>query len=189
MSVQSLSTYIKSNVGLFFETSGILVKIWRRQVFLSLVPTCPKNRDFYDIPTSGALTTNGNTSSQKSQTVGDFYDVIGRIGIISTLKVLSQRSIPDVGDFYDEYNLAYPGSESEVIVRWAVDEKKETLAEWSQNLVPMSCHHLIKVAPAHGQYNRKWLFGLIHQNNKYGSTITVTVGLGTLLIGWTDHFF
>ena len=48
--------------------------------------------DFYDIPTSGILTTSGNTSSQKSQTVGDFYDVIGRIGIISTLKVLSQTS-------------------------------------------------------------------------------------------------
>ena len=40
----------------------------------------------------GILTTSGNTSSQKSQTVGDFYDVIGRIGIISTLKVLSQTS-------------------------------------------------------------------------------------------------
>ena len=48
--------------------------------------------DFYDINTSGILTTSGNTSSQKSQTVGDFYDVIGRIGIISTLKVLSQTS-------------------------------------------------------------------------------------------------
>ena len=48
--------------------------------------------DYYDIPTSGILTTSGNTSSQKSQTVGDFYDVIGRIGIISTLKVLSQTS-------------------------------------------------------------------------------------------------
>ena len=47
---------------------------------------------FYDIPTSGILTTSGDTSSQKSQTVGDFYDVIGRIGIISTLKVLSQTS-------------------------------------------------------------------------------------------------
>ena len=34
----------------------------------------------------------GNTSSQKSQTVGDIYDVIGRIGIISTLKVLSHTS-------------------------------------------------------------------------------------------------
>ena len=33
--------------------------------------------------------------------VGDFYDVIGRIGSISTLKVLSQ-TVPDVGDFYDE---------------------------------------------------------------------------------------
>ena len=48
--------------------------------------------DFYDIPTSGILTTSGNTSSQKSQTVGNFYDVIGRIRIISTLKVLSQTS-------------------------------------------------------------------------------------------------
>ena len=47
---------------------------------------------FYDIPMPGILTTSGNTSSQKSQTVGDFYDVIGRIGIISTLKVLSQTS-------------------------------------------------------------------------------------------------
>ena len=42
-----------------------------------------------------------NTPSQTSQTVGDFYDVIGRIGSISTLKVLSQ-TVPDVGDFYDE---------------------------------------------------------------------------------------
>ena len=48
--------------------------------------------DFYDIPMTGILTTSGNTSSQKSQTVGNFYDVIGRIGIISTLKVLSQTS-------------------------------------------------------------------------------------------------
>ena len=48
--------------------------------------------DFYDTPTSGILTTSGNTSFQKFQTVGDFYDVIGRIGIISTLKVLSQTS-------------------------------------------------------------------------------------------------
>ena len=87
----------------FFETSCILVKIWRPQVFLSLVPTCPKNRknrgNLKDIPTSGTLTTNGNTSSQKSQTVGDFYHVIRRIGIISTLKV---PDIPDVGDFCDE---------------------------------------------------------------------------------------
>ena len=48
--------------------------------------------DFYDIPTSGILTTSWKTSSQKCQTVGDFYHVIGRIGIISTLKVLSQTS-------------------------------------------------------------------------------------------------
>ena len=65
-------------------------------MFLSLVSTCPKNRknrgNLKDIPTSGTLTTNGNTSSQKSQTVGDFYHVIRRIGTISTLKVLSQTS-------------------------------------------------------------------------------------------------
>ena len=42
--------------------------------------------DFYDLPMSGILTTSGNTQSQTSQTVGDFYDVIGRIGSISTLK-------------------------------------------------------------------------------------------------------
>ena len=54
--------------------------------------------DFYDLPTSRILTTSGNT---QSQTVGDFYDVIERIGSISTLKVLSQ-TVPDVGDFYDE---------------------------------------------------------------------------------------
>ena len=45
--------------------------------------------------------TSVNSPSQASQTVGDFYDVIGRIGSISTLKVLSQ-TVPDVGDFYDE---------------------------------------------------------------------------------------
>ena len=53
-----------------------------------------------------------------------------------------------------EYAFQYPGSESEVIVRWAVDEKGDS-GRISQNLVPMSCHHLIKVVPAHGQYNRK----------------------------------
>ena len=52
-------------------------------------------RGFYDLPTSGVLTTSVNTPSQ---TVSDFYDVIGRISI---LKVLSQ-TVPDVGDFYDD---------------------------------------------------------------------------------------
>ena len=52
-------------------------------------PLVLRTGDFYDIPTSGILTSSGKTSSQ---TVGDFYDVIGRIGIISTLKVLSQTS-------------------------------------------------------------------------------------------------
>ena len=95
MSVQSLSTCIKSNVGVFLRHPVYYLK-FEDQVFLSLVPTCPKNRknrgNLKDIPTSGTLTTNGNTSSQKSQTVGDFYHVIRRIGIISTLKVLSQTS-------------------------------------------------------------------------------------------------
>ena len=57
--------------------------------------------DFYDLPFSGILTTSANTPSQTSQTIGDFKDVIGRIGSISALKVLSQ-TVPDVGDFYDE---------------------------------------------------------------------------------------
>ena len=62
-----------------------------------------------------------NTPSQASQTVGDFYDVIGTIGGISTLKVHPRRSpmsatftisvnmkfaclgrSPTIGDFYDE---------------------------------------------------------------------------------------
>ena len=60
------------------------------KAWFPLVLTIVRIGDFYDIPTSGILTTSGNTSSQKSQTVGDFYDVIGIIGIISTLKVLSQ---------------------------------------------------------------------------------------------------
>ena len=77
--------------------------------------------DFYDIPTSGILTTSGNIASQTSQTVGDFYDVIGRIGSISTLKIHPRQSptsaiftmsvnmkfaclgrSPTIGDFYDE---------------------------------------------------------------------------------------
>ena len=64
----------------------------KHKAWFPLVLRIVRIGDFYDIPTSGTLTTNGNTSSQKSQTVGDFYDVIGRIGIISTLKVLSQTS-------------------------------------------------------------------------------------------------
>ena len=75
--------------------------------------------DFYDLPTSGILTTSVNTPSQTSQTVGDFYDVIGRIGSISTLKLHPRRSptsailtmdmkfaclgrSPTIGDFYNE---------------------------------------------------------------------------------------
>ena len=77
--------------------------------------------DFYDLPTSGILTTSVNTPSQTSQTVCDFYDVIGRIGSISTLKVHPRQSptsaifrmsvnmkfaclgwSPTIGDFYDE---------------------------------------------------------------------------------------
>ena len=52
------------------------------------------------------LIPSGNTSSQKSQTVGDFYDVIGRIGIISSgiLTIsgnTSSQKSQTVGDFYD----------------------------------------------------------------------------------------
>ena len=70
-----------------------LPKAWFSLV-LRIVRIC----DFYDLPTSGIPTTSVNTPSQ---TVGGFYDVIGRIGSISTLKALSQ-TVPDVGDFYDE---------------------------------------------------------------------------------------
>ena len=78
--------------------------------------------------------------------------------------------------YHDE---RYPGSEVPELKKPSAGRASEAsevgpLAEWNQNLVPMSCHNLIKVAPAHGQYNRKRLVGLItHQNNKYGSRITV----------------
>ena len=62
------------------------------KAWFPLVLRIVRRGDFYDIPTSGTLTTSWNTSSQKSQMVSDFYDVIGRIEIISTLKVLSQTS-------------------------------------------------------------------------------------------------
>ena len=73
----------------------------RPQAWLPLVLRIVRIWDFYNLPTSGILTTSVNTPSQTSQMVGDFYDAIGRIGSISTLKVLSQK-VPDVGDFYDE---------------------------------------------------------------------------------------
>ena len=68
---------------------------------LSLVATCPNHRGFYKFPASGILTTSVNNASQPSKTVGDFYDVIGRIGSIFTMKVHPRRSLT-VGDFYDE---------------------------------------------------------------------------------------
>ena len=43
---------------------------------------------------------------QTSQTVGDFYDVIGRIGSISAFKVHPRRS-PTIGDFYDGVNMKF----------------------------------------------------------------------------------
>ena len=76
-----------SSFPVVFVEGPHLLKAW-----FPLVLRIIRIGDFYDIPTSEILTTSGNTSSQKSQTVGDFYDVIGRIGIISTLKVLSQTS-------------------------------------------------------------------------------------------------
>ena len=62
------------------------------KAWFPLVLSIVRIGDFYDLSTSGILTTIGNTPSQTSQTVGYFYDVIGRIGSISTLKVLSQTS-------------------------------------------------------------------------------------------------
>ena len=74
--------------------------------------------DFYDLLTSEILTTSLSTPSQTSQTIGHFYDVIGRIGSISILKVLSPTSAiitmsvnikfvclgssPTIGDFYNK---------------------------------------------------------------------------------------
>ena len=90
---------------------------------LGLVPTCPKNcknRGFYDLSTSGILTTSANTPSQTSQMFGNFYDVIGRFGNVSTfncprrsptsailtmsvnIKFACMGLSPMIGDFYDE---------------------------------------------------------------------------------------
>ena len=93
------------------------MKVDTKPVF-SLVMRIVRIEEFYDIPTSEIFTNSGNTSSQTSQTVGDFYDVIGRIGSISTLKVLIadipycydeckheiflSGTVPTIGDFYDE---------------------------------------------------------------------------------------
>ena len=46
--------------------------------------------DLYDIPTSGVFTTSGNTVSQ---TVSNFYDVVGRIKNICTLKGNPSQSL------------------------------------------------------------------------------------------------
>ena len=94
----------------------IAIKAW-----FPLVLRIVRNGDFYILPTSGILTTSVNTPSLTFQTVGDFYDVIGRIGSISTLKEDPRRSptsaiftmcvnmkfaclgrSPTIGDFYDE---------------------------------------------------------------------------------------
>ena len=65
----------------------------RPKAWFPLVLRILRLRDFYDFPTSGILTTSVNTASQATQTVSDFYDVIGRIGKISTLKVHPQWSV------------------------------------------------------------------------------------------------
>ena len=62
--------------------------------------------DFYDHPTSGILTTSVNIPSQTSQTVGDFYDVIGRIKSISTLKV-RPRGSPTSAVFMMSVNMKF----------------------------------------------------------------------------------
>ena len=89
-----MSTTAGSSGHIFTSSENVTVS-WQgyaEPIRFPLVLRIVRIGDFYDIPTSGTLTTNGNTSSQKSQTVSDFYHVIGRIGIISTLKVLSQTS-------------------------------------------------------------------------------------------------
>ena len=75
----------------------ILTLYWVTLRRLSLVPTCPKNHKnrgflrFSDVSDSYDQCC-GNTASQTSQTVGDFYDVIGRIRSISTSKVHPRQS-------------------------------------------------------------------------------------------------
>ena len=60
----------------------------RLKAWFLLVLTIVRIGNFYDFPTSGILTTSGNT---RSQTVVDFY-VIGRIGTICTFKVYPRWS-------------------------------------------------------------------------------------------------
>ena len=73
-----ISTVVKSN-----HTADTGLQCAWFPLVLSIV----RIGDFYDFPTFVILTTSVNIPSQTSQTVGDFYDVIGRIGIISTLEV------------------------------------------------------------------------------------------------------
>ena len=86
------------------------------KAWLPLVLRIVRIEDFYDLSTSGILTTSVNTPSQKSQTVGDFYDVIGSIrsycprrsptSAISTMSVnikfVCLGRSPTILDFYDE---------------------------------------------------------------------------------------
>ena len=61
-----------------------IISFWYNKAWFQLVLRIIRIWDFYDFPVSGILTTHGNTPSQ---TVGDVYDVIARIGSISTLKI------------------------------------------------------------------------------------------------------
>ena len=97
---------VKQHIVLWHASWGlarlrIVLKTMKGFRTFNLVPTCPKNRKNWGILRSSDVWDSHdqcvNTPSQTSQMVGEFYDVIGRIGSISTLKVLSQ-TVPDVGD-------------------------------------------------------------------------------------------
>ena len=128
--------WLSSQPPVFFTIECPPLGFFFLKTWLDLVPTCPKNRKnrgFYDFSTSGILTTSANTPSQRSQTVGDFYDVIGRIRSISTfncprqsptsaiftmsvnIKFACMGLSATIGDFYDE-------CEHEVCLFWDMED-------------------------------------------------------------------
>ena len=92
----------------------------------------------------------------------------------------------------------YPGSEVPDIRKPSAGRVSEAseddghLAEWSQNLVPMTCQHLIKVTPACVQHNHKSLYltskQQIWQNNSFSSWSVIDrtkiIYFNNLIIQW-----
>ena len=70
-------------------------------VFLSLVPTCPENRKNRGFLRFSDVWDSYDQCEHPIPEGRRFYDVIGRIRSISTLKVHPRRS-PTIEDFYDE---------------------------------------------------------------------------------------